>query len=79
MGQYTAPLRDMRFVFHELLDAAGEYRQLYPGAELTRDLIDQVLEEGAKFASEVLFPLNAVGDKEGCRLEGSNVVTPPGF
>jgi alkylation response protein AidB-like acyl-CoA dehydrogenase len=79
MGQYTAPLRDMRFVFHELLEAVAEYRQLYPGAELTEDLIDQVLEEGAKFASEVLFPLNAVGDKHGCRLEGSNVVTPPGF
>lgn len=79
MGQYTAPLRDMRFVFHELLDAAAEYRELYPGAELTRDLIDQVLEEGGKFASDVLFPLNAVGDRHGCRLEGNSVVTPPGF
>jgi alkylation response protein AidB-like acyl-CoA dehydrogenase len=79
MGQYNAPLRDMAFVLHELLGVEREYGKLYPGAELTRELIDQVLEEGARFASEVLFPLNRAGDEHGCRLEAGRVLTAPGF
>ena len=56
MGQYTAPLRDMRFVFHELLDAVAEYRQLYPGTELTQELIDQVLRRGSEVRERGLVP-----------------------
>jgi alkylation response protein AidB-like acyl-CoA dehydrogenase len=79
MGQYNAPLRDMSFVLHELLEVEAVFRQLHPEGELTRELIDQVLEEGGRFASEVLFPLNRVGDEHGCRLTGNSVITPPGF
>jgi alkylation response protein AidB-like acyl-CoA dehydrogenase len=56
-----------------------EFRQLPPYAEMSRDLIDQVLEEGGKFAAEVLFPLNQVGDAEGCRYSDGVVTTPTGF
>jgi butyryl-CoA dehydrogenase len=78
MGQYLAPLRDMQFVLHELLHATDELKQLPKYAEVDADLINQVLEEGAKFTSEVLFPLNHVGDREGCKLDvQTHEVTPP--
>ena len=81
MGQYIAPLRDMQFVLYELLDVTAELKQLPAHAELDADLINQVLEEGGKFTSKVLFPLNAVGDREGCRLDAvtHEVTTPTGF
>ncbi|HYD79251.1 MAG TPA: acyl-CoA dehydrogenase C-terminal domain-containing protein [Paucimonas sp.] len=81
MGQYTAPLRDMQFVLHELLNVEQELKQLPAHAETDADIINQVLEEGGKFASEVLFPLNHSGDREGCRLDKEThvVSTPKGF
>lgn len=78
MAQYTAPLRDMQFVLHELLNVEEELKQL-PARPPTpdADTINQVLEEGGKFASEVLFPLNHSGDREGCRLDpASHEVAP---
>ncbi len=78
MGQYVAPLRDMRFVLHELLEVEGELKQLPAHAEMDVDTINQVLEEGSKFASEVLYPLNHSGDKEGCTHNKATLeVTPP--
>ncbi len=80
MPQYTPPLRDFQFVLHEVLDAQGQLSSLPSHAEVTRDLIDQVLEEGGKFCAEVLFPLNRSGDEEGCKYVGDGVVaTPAGF
>jgi alkylation response protein AidB-like acyl-CoA dehydrogenase len=81
MGQYVAPLRDMQFVLHELLKVEDEFKQLPAHAEIDKDIINQVLEEGGKFASEVLFPLNHTGDREGCQLdkETHTVKTPAGF
>ena len=78
MQTYTAPLRDMRFVLHELhgLDKLNAYPKY---ADFTPDVVDSVLEEAAKVASEVLLPLNAVGDLEGCVLENGVVRTPKGF
>ena len=78
MGQYIAPLRDMQFVLHELLHVADELKVLPKHAEIDVDIINQVLEEGGKFTSEVLFPLNHSGDREGCKLDSStHEVTPP--
>ena len=78
MGQYTAPLRDMHFVLHELLNVQEELKQLPQHADTDADVIDQVLEEAGKFAAEVLFPLNHSGDREGCRLDPqTHVVTAP--
>jgi alkylation response protein AidB-like acyl-CoA dehydrogenase len=79
MGQYIAPRRDMQFVLHELLHAEDEFRELPRYNEVTRDLIDQVLEQGGKFAADVIFPLNHVGDAEGCHFEAGVVTTPKGF
>jgi len=78
MAEYTAPLRDMKFVIKELagLDAVAAL----PGCEeVTPDLVDAVLEEAAKFAAGVLSPLNATGDRGGCKLEDGVVTTAPGF
>src|SRR5882724_8428938 len=79
MGQYAAPRRDMQFVLYELLNVEDEFKQMPPHAEVGRDLIDQLLEQGGKFASEVLFPLNQVGDAEGCHFDRGEVRTPQGF
>jgi len=78
MQKYTAPLRDMRFVLHELHDAAG--LQSLPGLEeASPDLLNTILEEAGKFLGEVLLPLNAGGDAEGCRWQDGVVRTPAGF
>ena len=81
MGQYIAPLRDMQFVLHELLQVESELKQLPAHAEIDADTINHVLEEGAKFTSKVLFPLNHSGDREGCHLDVATheVSTPKGF
>ncbi|TXF11262.1 acyl-CoA dehydrogenase [Pelomicrobium methylotrophicum] len=78
MTRYAAPLQDMRFVLNELAGLPAV--AALPGyEEVTPDLVDAILEEAAKFAAEVLAPLNVVGDRHGSRLEGGQVVTPPGF
>ena len=78
MGSYAAPLRDMRFVLFELLDVERRYAEL-PGMAVDRETLDQLLETAGKFASGVLFPLNQVGDREGCKLKDGAVTTPTGF
>ncbi|MDP6141033.1 MAG: acyl-CoA dehydrogenase C-terminal domain-containing protein [Arenicellales bacterium] len=78
MPSYTAPLRDMRFVYHELFDA-GDITAL-PGCEdATADLVDPVLDEAARLAENELFPLNHSGDRDGCRYQDGAVTTPAGF
>ncbi|BCQ22188.1 acyl-CoA dehydrogenase C-terminal domain-containing protein [Caballeronia sp. NK8] len=80
MGQYAAPLRDMQFVLHELLNVEAELKSMPKHADLDADTINQVLEEAGKFCSEVVFPLNQSGDREGCTYEGDGVVkAPAGF
>ncbi len=81
MPQYHAPLRDLQFVLHELLDAEAHLAMLPAHATTDRALIDQVLEEGGRFCSEVLQPLNHSGDAIGCRHDPATgaVTTPPGF
>ena len=64
----------MRFVLHEVFDVAGHCELL--GNGLDRELIDGVLEEGARYAGEVIAPLNRTSDEEGVTLEGGAVTTP---
>src|ERR1051326_1035708 len=78
MATYTAPLREMKFVFHELFD--GDELQKLPGyGDFSGDVIDAVREEAGKLAAEVLFPRNRSGDEEGCTFENGVVRTPKGF
>ncbi len=81
MPTYTPPLRDMRFVMHEVLKVADEFQAIPKYAEADVDTINAVLEEAGKFATEVTFPLNMSGDEEGCRLDKDTheVTTPKGF
>ena len=81
MPSYHPPLRDMRFVLHELLDVVGTLKTLPAHADIDAETIDAVLEEGGKFASEVIAPLNASGDEEGCTLDKTTheVTAPQGF
>jgi len=80
MSLYRAPLPDMRFVLFDLLDAQALFARL--GFEdATGDVVDAVLEEGARFAESVLAPLNRVGDEQGCKFDRATgaVTTPEGF
>ncbi|MDE2421297.1 MAG: acyl-CoA dehydrogenase C-terminal domain-containing protein [Gammaproteobacteria bacterium] len=79
MLQYRAPIRDIQFALHELLNITPHYNAIPAYSEMSRELIDSVIEAGAKFAEEELSPLNRIGDEEGCRLEDGNVITPTGF
>ena len=77
MPVYTAPLKDMQFLLHDVLNLAGTGIPGY--ADLDRSFTEAVLGEAAKVAQDILAPLNPVGDREGCRLENGVVRTPTGF
>jgi alkylation response protein AidB-like acyl-CoA dehydrogenase len=77
MPSYTAPVKDMQFVLHDLLKVSQSDIPGYD--ELESDFTSAVLEEAGKITSEVLAPLNVVGDKEGCVLENGVVRVPTGF
>lgn len=79
MPTYNPPLQDIRFALRDVLDYDGHYAALPGAEEATPDTVDAILEEGAKFAREVLGPLNAVGDSEGCTWSDGVVTTPTGF
>jgi len=77
MPSYTAPVKDLQFVLHDVL---GITASDVPGySDLDAGFTAAVLEEAGKVATDVLAPLNAVGDRVGCVLENGVVRTPPGF
>ncbi|MCP1315326.1 MULTISPECIES: acyl-CoA dehydrogenase C-terminal domain-containing protein [unclassified Halomonas] len=80
MPRYQAPLRDLRFVMDELLDYPAHYAVLGKGEDASPDVVSAILEEGGRFAREVLLPLNQSGDEQGCRrLDNGDVKAPDGF
>ena len=81
MPTYTPPLRDMQFVMHEVLKVVDDLKAIPQHAEMDADTINAVLEEGGKFAAEVLAPLNLSGDAQGCQLDINThaVTTPAGY
>jgi alkylation response protein AidB-like acyl-CoA dehydrogenase len=78
MSEYFAPLKEMRFVMQEL--AGLEQVVSLPGCEeASPDVVDAILDEAGRFSSEVLSPLNAVGDRDGAKWKDTVVTTSPGF
>ena len=77
MPSYTAPIDDLQFVLHDVLNVTEQSTPGYD--ELEPDFTAAILGEAGKLTSEVLAPLNTVGDTEGCRLENGVVYTPKGF
>ncbi|HEF4759713.1 TPA: acyl-CoA dehydrogenase C-terminal domain-containing protein [Pseudomonas putida] len=78
MPEYKAPLRDMRFLIDHVFDFHGNYAAL-GASDASPDMINAILEEGAKFCENVLSPLNRSGDEEGCHFDQGVVTTPAGF
>lgn len=78
MSDYNPPLNDIRFILEHVvgIDKLPEHPDL---GQLDMDMIDSVLEPAAKLASEVLAPLNVIGDQEGCTLTDGAVTTAKGF
>ncbi len=75
----TPPLRDMKFVLFDVLQGEQHYASLKAEQEVGRELIEAILDEAARFASGELEPLNAIGDRDGCKLIDGQVTTPQGF
>ncbi len=78
MPNYQVPLRDLKFAFYEVHKGA-KLSQLPGYEDATPDLIDAVLEASARMSEDVFFPLNQIGDQQGCRYENGVVRTPDGF
>ncbi|WP_297920618.1 acyl-CoA dehydrogenase C-terminal domain-containing protein [uncultured Agitococcus sp.] len=79
MAQYKAPLRDMQFVLHDVLNVEQHYASIPVFAETNRELVDSILEAGAQFCENELSPINRSGDEEGCQFNDGEVSTPKGF
>jgi len=79
MPAYSPPIADYRFLFQEVLCLDKTLPSLFRELELDAELLLSVLEEAGKFCRDVLQPLNALGDEQGCKLADGAVITPPGF
>ncbi|WP_271412139.1 acyl-CoA dehydrogenase C-terminal domain-containing protein [Pseudomonas sp. Q1-7] len=80
MPQYSAPLRDLRFVLHEVFQAPALWARLPALAErVDADTADAILEEAAKVTGQLIAPLNRSGDEEGAQWRDGLVSTPAGF
>ena len=77
MPSYTAPVEDMQFILHDVLETSALDIPGY--AALDPEFTGAVLDAAGKIASEILAPLNIIGDTHGCVLENGVVRTPPGF
>tara|TARA_Y100000589_G_scaffold205785_1_gene194087 strand:- start:5911 stop:7692 length:1782 start_codon:yes stop_codon:yes gene_type:complete len=77
MSVYKAPLRDMEFIFQDVLNVQNLEIPGYQ--DLDNEFIKSILNEAGKICSDILFPLNHVGDSQGCTLENGIVRTPAGF
>jgi len=78
MSDYNAPVQDMQFILENLCDMEG-LRDLPVFADTTSDLVEQILNESARFTGEVVAPLNQSGDQQTSTLSSSDVTTPDGF
>lgn len=78
MSEYTAPWRDMRFILREVI-AGDAIKHLPAFEEVNDELLVAILDQAGRFATEVLAPLDEIGDREGCALHDGQVRTPTGW
>ena len=78
MAEYVAPLKDMRFVLKHVV-GLDQVNKLPGWEDMTEDVVDAILEEASKLASEVLSPLNSIGDRVGAQFKDGVVTMPAGF
>ena len=79
MYEYKAPQRDTHFVYQDLFDFSSHYQSLAKYEEVTPELWSSIVAEGARFAENVVAPLNQSGDEQGCSWNEGAVTTPGGF
>ena len=79
MAVYQAPLRQMRFLLHEVFNVEKTLGDISAYPDFNQELMDAILDEAANFATQVLLPINASGDLEGCKWKDGEVTTPEGF
>ncbi len=79
MTTYRPNLADIQFILHDMLQAPQQLQALPAFADADPALLQQVLEEAAKFVANEVAPLSRVGDEVGCTFEAGRVTTPPGF
>lgn len=79
MPVFKAPLEDMRFLLNDVYNMPVLWQQMSGTQEVSADLADAILEEGAKLVENVVFPLLRSGDEEGCSVSNGVVTTPKGF
>ena len=80
MPEFNAPLRDMRFVLHEVFEAPALWARLPALADhVDADTADAILEEAAKVTGQLIAPLNRSGDEQGAQWHAGKVTTPEGF
>ena len=80
MPEFNAPLRDMRFVLHEVFEAPALWARLPALADhVDADTADAILEEAAKVTGQLIAPLNRSGDEQGAQWHAGQVTTPEGF
>jgi alkylation response protein AidB-like acyl-CoA dehydrogenase len=78
VAEYVAPIKDMRFVLKHVV-GLDQVNTLAGWEEVTDDVVDAILEEAGKLATEVLSPLNVTGDRTGAKWKDGDVTTPAGF
>lgn len=78
MPQYKAPIADFQFLLKDWLKLDEHYQQI-GASDYDAELVMEVLNQGAKFAEDIVAPLNREGDEQGCKLVDGKVSTPEGF
>lgn len=79
MPSYKAPVKDMKFVIHDMWGLEENLTGIDRFADFTIDVVDATLEEAAKLNETLLAPLNQSGDQQGCCFKDGVVTTPEGF
>jgi len=79
MTTYKAPVRDTQFLFEDVFNIYDTYIDLTGTEDATPDLMNSIMDEAGKFATQELHPINYSGHEEGARLEDGEVITPKGF